>query len=286
MPVCTSRRFALRNNIQLEDSITTPEHPKRDHGKDEIIPWIRYNSQAYCDQKAESLNAWLLIHYGLNIHVKVAERNFEICSDFESDMTMLKYLASKITKNPTVCIFGDVTGVDGISCLLRLVPKQLHLVAEQSVQRHNVKNTNVNEALSVIATKNTEYHGVRIRTDKQTYEEYISTMKSDRITSHNSHPWPFLADMEISGIKHIDVVIWQAVWDRVVLQQTSDAQDKMEKANFSQKQIYALEPDDFFNYLNFYQHEISPSEQVEFLDKLILNEAVFVKDLASLFTML
>lgn len=283
MPVSTGRRFTLRDNIPLDDSTTTHTlskipprlrpavRTKRDHPEYEEIPWIRYHGKAYCDEKAESLNAWLLIHYGINVHLTVAERHFETCSDFESDMTLIMYLASQLTENPEVCIFGDTTGVTGISCLNGLVPRKLSLVAEQSVQHHDVKNANVNDFLSVVATASKEYAGVRIRTNKQTYNEYLSTMNSDRITSHNSHPWPFLADMAKSGKSHIDVVIWQAVWDRVVLKQTSDVQDNMEKEKSSLETLYARDPDDFFNYLNFYQHETSPSEQVVFLDKFILN---------------
>jgi hypothetical protein len=61
--------------------------------------------------------------------------------------------------------------------------------------------------------KDQEYFGTSIKTDKQNYKEYMSTLKSDRITSHNSQPWFFLENLAKSGTLHIDVIEWEIEWD-------------------------------------------------------------------------
>lgn len=286
MPVFTKGSLAFRDNTQLDDATKTRRfhtsmksnhiknrtalvHTKSGHTKDEILPWIRYHSYAYCKQKAESLTAWLLIHFGIYVKLTVAERHFETCPDFQSDQTLIMYLASEVTEKPKVFVAGDGVGITGISCLNELVPEKLYLASQQSVEHHDITNRNLNEYLSVVSTKSQKYAGASIRTDKQNYDDYMHTLKTDRITSHNSHPWFFLENLAKSGTTHLDVTIWLAVWDRDTQQKYSEIQDEMNGKNAQTN--YDRTPDDIFNYLKFYQHETSPEEQVFFFDKFILD---------------
>lgn len=241
-----------------------------DTQENEILPWDRHHSDAYCKQKAESLSAYLHIHNDINVPLIVASGLFEVCMDFESCTRLNMHLASILPEKPEVCIIGDCVGVTGISCLNQIVPGKLYLVAQQNQQNHDVKNRNVNKYMSVASKKCLEYAGVSISTETLTYEAYEASLKSDnsRVSSHNSHPWAFLENLANSGKRHLHLLIYEAVWDKKVQEQLSTIQDKTQ--NESPEQKYNRNPDDIVNYLKFYQHETSPEEQVLFLDKFIL----------------
>jgi hypothetical protein len=253
------------------------ENQEHEVWEGEPLPVEIHKSLEYNKWKAESMTAWLSIHFDRPIAFELPRETYEVASDFESCRDTSMVLSRILPLRPTIGVFGDRTGAASIACWAYLTPERVVQVVYQDVDQQAVSDENVR---AFVAQNAVELHAGGSSTHK--YQQYMSDhalWDTATASSHNSHPWEYFKNLaaywskrgeasQLNNRRHFDVIICEDPWNNKL--QEKRLKIKGEMADINPEINYDRPRDELDNDLLFYDHETSPLAAMKFMDQFVL----------------